>query len=86
MTDYLSVFVYILLLKVPEITQSCEWGWVATKQFCVQAVEERRVAWEEAEQECIHRGGHLASIRSEHAQTVIDSMLLYRLVRLIYLF
>ncbi|KAG8296087.1 hypothetical protein J6590_065074 [Homalodisca vitripennis] len=65
-------------IRVPEIVQQCEWGWVAVKQFCVQVVEDHRVSWQEAEQECVRRAGHLVSIRSEQAQTIIDNLLLYR--------
>lgn len=65
-------------VKVPEVVQQCEWGWVAVKQFCVRVVEDRRVTWAEAEQACGSWDGHLASIRSELDQELVDNMLLFR--------
>lgn len=65
-------------VRVPEIVQQCEWGWIAVKQFCVAPMEDKASTWQEAEAECSRRGGHLASIRSEQAQAAIDDMLLNR--------
>jgi hypothetical protein len=63
---------------VTEVVERCGFGWVSVRQFCVTAVEDLRLPWQEAELECNRRGGHLASIRSEMAQDVVDSLLLNR--------
>jgi hypothetical protein len=63
---------------IGEVVESCGFGWVSVSQFCVTAVEDLRLPWQEAEMECNRRGGHLASIRSEVAQDVVDSLLLNR--------
>jgi hypothetical protein len=63
---------------VDEIVGACGFGWVSLKQFCVSAVEEAKLPWAQAEIECTRRGGHLASIRSEHSQTVVNNLLLNR--------
>lgn len=60
------------------VVQTCGFGWVSMRQFCVTAVEDLRLPWHEAEMECIRRGGHLASIRNEQAQSLVDSLLLNR--------
>ncbi|XP_017779050.1 PREDICTED: uncharacterized protein LOC108564494 isoform X2 [Nicrophorus vespilloides] len=59
-----------------DIVGMCGFGWVALRQFCVSAVEDLKLPWAQAELECGRRGGHLASIRNEHAQTLIDNLLL----------
>jgi hypothetical protein len=61
-----------------ELVEQCGFGWVSARQFCVTAVEELRLPWHEAEMECSRRGGHLASIRSEVAQDLVDNLLLNR--------
>jgi hypothetical protein len=63
---------------IAEVVEQCGFGWVSVRQFCVTAVEDLRLPWQEAEMECIRRGGHLASIRSEVAQDLVDNMLLSR--------
>jgi hypothetical protein len=63
---------------VSDVTERCAFGWVSVRQFCVAAVEDMRLPWLEAEMECGRRGGHLASIRSEQAQDLVDTLLLNR--------
>lgn len=63
---------------VEEVVGPCDFSWVAFGQFCLTAVEGSKLPWAQAEMECARRGGHLASVRNKHAQTVIDNMLLNR--------
>lgn len=63
---------------VPSVVQQCSFGWVAVRQFCVTAMDNVRLPWLQAELECNRRGGHLASVRSEQAQSVIDQLLMNR--------
>lgn len=63
---------------VEEITGLCGFGWVAVRQFCIGAVEGPKLPWAQAEMECRRRDGHLASVRNEHAQRVINNMLINR--------
>lgn len=65
---------------IQEIVQQCSFGWVAVRQFCVTTVENIRMPWQQAELECNRKGGHLASVRSEQAQIIIDNLLLNRSV------
>jgi hypothetical protein len=61
-----------------EVVERCGFGWVSTRQFCITAVEDLRLPWNEAEKECVRRGGHLASIRGEQIQDLVDALLLNR--------
>lgn len=63
---------------VEEITGLCGFGWVAVRQFCISAVEGAKLPWAQAEMECRRRDGHLASVRNEHAQRVVNNMLINR--------
>ncbi|ETN67529.1 hypothetical protein AND_000656 [Anopheles darlingi] len=62
---------------VPALTSHCAFGWLATEQLCIAAIE-RRLPWHEAEAECNRLGGHLLSIRSGDDQQLIDQLLLHR--------
>lgn len=62
--------------QVEDIVGLCGFGWVAMRQFCVTAVEGSRMPWAQAEMECVLRGGHLASIRNEHSQEIMDALLI----------
>jgi hypothetical protein len=63
---------------ISEVVEQCGFGWVSMRQFCITAVEDLRLPWNEAEMECGRRGGHLASIRSEQMQDLVDTLLLNR--------
>lgn len=63
---------------VSEVIGPCEFGWVALGQFCMSAMENTKLPWSQAEMECVKKGGHLASIRNDIAQNLIDDLLLNR--------
>ena len=65
---------------INEVVEQCGFGWVSMRQFCITAVEDLRLPWNEAEMECSRRGGHLISIRSEQMQDLVDSVLVNRYV------
>ncbi|ERL91610.1 hypothetical protein D910_08940, partial [Dendroctonus ponderosae] len=60
---------------VEAIVGLCEFGWVAMRQFCVTVVDTFKLSWTQAESECMKRGGHLVSVRSERDQRTINLML-----------
>ncbi|XP_065085313.1 uncharacterized protein LOC135707424 isoform X2 [Ochlerotatus camptorhynchus] len=61
---------------IENVISQCAFGWVASNQFCIAPFESQRLSWMEAERECNHRGGHLASIRSVADQMLVDQLLL----------
>ena len=65
---------------INEVVEQCGFGWVSMRQFCITAVEDLRMPWNESEMECSRRGGHLISIRSEQMQDLVDSLLFNRYV------
>ncbi|EEB17501.1 conserved hypothetical protein [Pediculus humanus corporis] len=60
---------------VLDIVGSCKFGEVLVKQFCVSVVHVRHT-WDESEKYCEKRGGHLASVRDENSQNIIDNFLI----------
>lgn len=70
------LFEYVAL-PITQLVSQCAFGWVAAHQFCITSVDEA-ATWHHAEMECRKRGGHLASIRSEQEQRIIDYLLLNR--------
>ncbi|XP_062537723.1 uncharacterized protein LOC134206060 isoform X2 [Armigeres subalbatus] len=61
---------------IENVISQCAFGWIASNQFCIAPLESERLSWVEAERECNHRGGHLASIRSVADQKLVDQLLL----------
>lgn len=70
-----SLFIEYNAQSIDSIVSQCAFGWIASKQFCVSAIE-KSVTWSEAEFDCTVNGGHLASIRSDSEQKIIDKLLL----------
>lgn len=76
-SDYPSIYLEYNALPIPEIVSQCAFGWIAINQFCISAVE-KPLPWKEAENHCKMLGGHLASIKSEREQKLIDTLLMNR--------
>lgn len=70
-----SLFIEYNAQSIDSIVSQCAFGWIAIKQFCVSAIE-NFMTWSEAELDCTVKGGHLASIRSDSEQKIIDKLLL----------
>lgn len=72
-----SVYIEYTALPIPEIVSQCAFGWIAVNQFCISAIE-MSLPWKQAEAHCKSLGGHLASIKSEREQRLIDTLLMNR--------
>lgn len=77
LNDGPSLYIEYTALPIPEIVSQCAFGWIAINQFCVSAVEVA-LPWKQAENHCKALGGHLASIKSEREQKIIDTLLMNR--------
>lgn len=75
--DIPSVYIEYNAVPIPEIVSQCAFGWIAVNQFCISAVE-LALPWKEAENHCKTLGGHLASIKSEREQKLVDTLLMNR--------
>lgn len=74
---YPSLRFWYSAVSVPEVVGACRFGEVSIRKYCVSAVH-TLLSWAEAEAHCATANGHLLSIRDEHAQFVVDSLLLKR--------
>lgn len=74
-----SILLEYVALPINRLVSQCAFGWIAAQQFCVTAIEQL-LPWHHAEVECKKLGGHLASVRSDREQKLIDNLLLNRLV------
>lgn len=72
-----SIYFEYNAVTVPEIVSQCAFGWIAVHQFCIAAME-IALPWRQAEDECKRHGGHLASIKSEREQKLVDTLLMNR--------
>lgn len=72
-----SIYIEYTALPIPEIVSQCAFGWIAVNQFCISAIE-MPLPWKQAEAHCKSLGGHLASIKSEREQRLIDTLLMNR--------
>lgn len=70
-----SLFIEYNAQSIDSIVSQCAFGWISVKQFCISAIE-KALTWSEAELDCSVNGGHLASIRSDSEQKIIDKLLL----------
>lgn len=61
-------------ISIPQIVSECLFGWIKINQFCV-SVSSIKLTWEQSELFCRNLGGHLASIKSEKEQEIIDNLL-----------
>lgn len=64
-------------IAIESIVSQCAFGWILVGQFCVAAVNEM-MTWQQSENYCNQKGGHLTSIRSENEQVLVDKLLLNR--------
>jgi hypothetical protein len=64
-------------VPIESIVSQCAFGWILVGQFCLSTFNEV-LSWDEAENKCSDLGGHLASIRSDYDQQLVDEMLLNR--------
>lgn len=64
-------------VPIDELVSQCAFGWILVGQFCLSTFNEV-MSWDEAESKCGNLGGHLASIRSDYEQQLVDEMLLNR--------
>lgn len=62
---------------IDSLVSQCAFGSIAFGHFCLWSFNELR-QWHEAENICKSFGGHLASIKSDYEQKLIDEMLLNR--------
>lgn len=62
---------------IENIVSQCAFGSISVGLFCLWSINELR-QWNEAEEVCKSFGGHLASIKSDYEQKLIDEMLLNR--------
>lgn len=63
--------------SINELVSQCSFGWILVGDFCMSIVS-KSLPWDNAEKECNNIGGHLASIRSENDQLLVDKLLLNR--------
>lgn len=61
-------------IPIPQIVSECAFGWIKMNQFCV-SVSSIKLTWKQSELFCGNLGGHLASIKSEREQEIIDNLL-----------
>lgn len=80
MQELPSLFIEYNAIPIESITSpKCAFGWVnVNNQFCVTAMEQQPLTWQQAANECERKGAKLAAIRSENDQNVIDQLILKR--------
>lgn len=73
-TSLPTVYLSYAAQPIAELVSSCDFGWVAMQQFCINAIEVA-MSWPDAEEYCVNLSGHLASIRNEQQQQIINEIL-----------
>ncbi|XP_017471876.1 PREDICTED: uncharacterized protein LOC108363116 [Rhagoletis zephyria] len=68
-----TIYLAYRALPITEIVSSCDFGWIAMQQFCINAIE-TVMSWPDAEEHCVNLGGHLASIRTEQQQQIVNEL------------
>lgn len=63
---------------IDAIVSRCAFGWILMGQFCLTTTFNQLLAWQNAENQCNAMGGHLASIRSDTDQELINKLLVNR--------
>jgi hypothetical protein len=76
---YFNTFLFILAAnagsKKAAATSECPEDWIEFEARCYWfSGNESRLSWSNAENDCIHRGGHLASIHSQAEHIFIFSI------------
>lgn len=64
-------------VPIETLVSQCAFGWILVGQVCLSTSNEI-LSWDDAESYCNNLGGHLASIRSDYEQQLVDEMLLNR--------
>lgn len=72
-----SVHIEYHAVPIPAVVSQCAFGWIALNQFCIAPIGQT-LPWKQAERHCRSLGGHLASIKSEREQRIIDTLLMNR--------
>ncbi|XP_024085463.1 uncharacterized protein LOC106663479 isoform X2 [Cimex lectularius] len=73
---YPSISIRYEAIGEESLIGGCSWPWVRYSVLCLLVVEGPKLPWRDAEEDCISKGGHLASIQSQEQQDLIDLMLL----------
>lgn len=74
MFNEMPILLEYFSIPIHQIVSECVFGWIKMNQFCV-SVSSIKLAWKQSELFCRNLGGHLASIKSEKEQEIIDNLL-----------